>query len=198
MKLKRIVSFFMAAVLCVTFVQTYPAYAEESIGSDVLPEMAEDAALEADENVLPEDGADPDQEPAPSISKAEVKNLKAVYDPATDKVSFTFERNADCQYVDIRIQEDVIVIELDGAVYQAEILTYDKEMKAGKTAVVSFEIKYRPAFVEEVDADYNLEKKVLIIDWDGENIKSVDIYQDDLLLAEKVSADRRQADFRQA
>ena len=203
MKLKRIVSFFMAAVLCVTFVQTYPAYAEESIGSDVLPEMAEDAALEADENVLPEDGADPDQEPAPSISKAEVKNLKAVYDPATDKVSFTFERNADCQYVDIRIQEDVIVAGLDGeayvyncgnlddgAVYQAEILTYDKEMKAGKTAVVSFEIKYRPAFVEEVDADYNLEKKVLIIDWDGENIKSVDIYQDDLLLAEKVSAEK--------
>ena len=32
MKLKRIVSFFMAAVLCVTFVQTYPAYAEEIMG----------------------------------------------------------------------------------------------------------------------------------------------------------------------
>ena len=78
----------------------------------------------------------------------------------------------------------------EGETYVFRIVPYNAEDKAGTAAEASFTVPYKQASVTEVDAEYNLEKKVLIVDWWGENIAYADVYQDDQLMEEHVTESR--------
>ncbi len=186
MKLKRSLSILLAAVMIFTVVPFNQVYAEENADSGIMPSEEENG--EGTEDIL---------------SKAKISNQSAVYDAAAETVSISFEKNEFCQYVDIRMNGELVAAGIDGSSYiydcrllddhrnyQVELIAYDKDMKIGMSALTNFEIPYRTAGLDEVDVDYSLEQKVLEIDWDGDNIAYVDIYQDDVLIAEKAPSEK--------
>lgn len=195
MKFKKSLSIFLSAIIMFTIVPFHPVYAEENTDSSIMP--------------FEEETGDNGENTEPILSKAKINNLSAVYDMESETVSITFERNEFCRFVDIRMNGELIAAGVDAdsylydcslledhRKYQIEVAAYDSDMKSGLSALTNFEIPYRAAVVDEVDTDYNLEQQLLEIEWDGSNIAYVDIYQDDVLIAESVlSAKAREGKY---
>lgn len=79
-------------------------------------------------------------------------------------------------------------MENEDAQIQIEELMSEEQGEQDEETLVSEE--YEAALLEEIEAEYDLEKKVLIVEWEGENIAYADVYQDDVLLAQQVSGNR--------
>lgn len=79
-------------------------------------------------------------------------------------------------------------MENEDAQIQIEELMSEEQGEQDEETLVSEE--YEAALLKEIEAEYDLEKKVLIVEWEGENIAYADVYQDDVLLAQQVSGDR--------
>lgn len=129
-----------------------------------------------------------------------VKNLQLSYKEEKGIISLTYETVC-CDHVIIyvngrELEDDYTGTAFDfddadeGETYVFRIVPYNAEDKAGTAAEASFTVPYKQASVTEVDAEYNLEKKVLIVDWWGENIAYADVYQDDQLMEEHVTESR--------
>ena len=129
-------------------------------------------------------------------SAASVSNLKAEYQESKGIITLTYDKK-DCAYVRIYANGKVVEAKYTGTVYDFDeveegkaytftVEPYDTKDLAGKSLDVDITAPYKKASVEDVDVDYNLEKHVLVIDWEGRNIASADVYQDNVLIASKV------------
>ncbi len=180
---KRGLSLFLAVVMVASMGQMNTAYAAAA------------AVFEEMEETVFEENDDSEESAAASVT-----NLEAVYQESKDVVTLSYDRS-NCVFVRIYVDGKVVEEEYTGTTYDYDELeegtTYDFTVEpynadgtAGAAAAVSFTVPYKKAVVDDVDADYNLEKEVLIIDWTGSNIASADVYQDNVLLASKVTGGR--------
>lgn len=130
----------------------------------------------------------------------DVTDLQAVYDAEKEQVVLSYG-TTNAEYVKIYVNGAVEHEEYTGTVYYYEeakegnsytfiVEPYDANGKKGISAEITLEIKYNKAVLKELDVDYDLEEKVLIIDWDGQYIANVDILQDSVPIAEKMTGDR--------
>lgn len=173
-------------------------------------EEPEEPETEEPDTGTPENPEGPDEpgEGDGALSAATVSEVKAVYRPDTDKAEISFKKGPGCSYVSISIGELLIYdrFENEACIYECESLNdddnhmvtvtpYDAKGIAGKASAAIFRIPFRPAVLEDADAEYNLERQVLIVDWYGENIAYADVYQDgELLYAE--DRNKKQTDGR--
>ena len=100
MKLKKSLSIFLSAIMIFTIVPFDPVYAEENTDSSIMPFEGE---------------TEDDSETA--LSKAKISGQSAVYDMTAETVFISFERNEFCQYVDIRINGELIASGVDSDSY---------------------------------------------------------------------------------
>lgn len=135
---------------------------------------------------------EPEQPENPGGSKADVTIQKPDYNMETYKVNISFEKNLECAYVSLEIvgviieehiEEDWYIYDCsdlpDNDTYTVKITPYDAQGAAGTTRRESFYISYRPAILEDADAEYSLETQVLTITWYGDDIEYVEIYEVD-------------------
>lgn len=160
-------------------------------------------SLSAVAGMTPGSPGEPEVSPeSPDVtSKAAIHNLQLVYQEAEDVITLTYQMNSECEYVRIYVDGREEEKEYtgtaydygnvkDGRTYEFRIVPYDKQDVSGPEARILCEVPYKKAVVEDVDAEYNLEKQVLIVDWEGDSIDCADVYQDDVLIAEKVKESR--------
>lgn len=213
---KREISLLLAVIMVVTMLQTDFGYAaalttksQTEVANGYDPYTAGttkpyDPAEEEDEDD-PYDTSDED-DPYDVDSVAEVSNLRVAYQEAEETIRLTYD-TTNCDYVNIyannqRLVEDYTdnVYEYDtwteGMLYEFKVEPYNPAGIAGTSAVVSFLAPHRKAVLDELDVNYDLENEVLVIDWDGENIASADVYQDDVLIASKVAENRLLKDIK--
>lgn len=131
---------------------------------------------------------------------ATVSDLRLAYDEEKDTITLSYSFDSDCAYVRIYANEKVEEEKYTGKVYDFEdaqqgvtyefrVVAYNFYDRAGTEVTGTYEVPYKKASVTNVDADYNLEKGVLVIDWDASNVATADIYQDGVLLASGVTDD---------
>lgn len=213
---KREISLFLAVIMVVTMLQADFGYAaartmehqtKAANGYDSYTPGGTDPYDASDEEDKddPYDGAD-EEEPYDPDSVAVVSNLKAVYQKADESIRLTYDTK-NCDYVNIyannqRLEEDYTenVYDYDtwieGMTYEFKIEPYNPAGVVGTSAVVSFLAPHKTAVLDFLDVDYDLENGVLIVDWDGDNIASADVYQDDVLIASKVAEKRLLKDIK--
>lgn len=158
------------------------------------PESSEyfGSSEEPGETEKPEDLDDNDNDGADE-TKAAVSNLRADYQAETDKVTISYEKSPECDHVSILVGgitvresfgETVYIYDCgdlkDNEDHMVEVIPYDARGNAGKSVTKTINIPIRPAVLdpEAAGAEYDLDKKELIIDWSGDNVAYVHIYQD--------------------
>lgn len=130
---------------------------------------------------------------------AAVTDFQAVYDADRAVITLTYSTDG-CAYVKIAVNGTTeaekytgttyLVDDVkEGETYTFQVTGYNAQGEAGAQAAGELTVPYKAAVLTSVDVDYNLEKEVLMIDWDGTGIASVDIYRDDVLAAEHVTSD---------
>lgn len=194
MKWKKRLSIFLAAIIALTPMQ--------EVFAEAFAQM-EQQAFAAAESITPGSPGEPGVTPnhPDATSKAAVADLKLVYQESDDVITLTYQMNSECEYVRIYVDGKEEEKEYtgttydyrnvrDGRTYEFRIVPYDKKGAPGTEARISCEVPYKKAVVEDVDAEYNLEKQVLIVDWEGDAIDYADVYQDNVLIAEKVKESR--------
>lgn len=156
---------------------------------------------ENDEEDDKEPGAG-DTEENPSLkTEAAVSNFTLEYKPAEDIMILKYQVNEVAAGVDILVdgrpvETDYSKIytsyshdlpeDAEGKTYTFQVVPYELRTVEGKTVKISgtpselkeYEIPYKQAVFTDVDADYDLAKKYLAIEWFGDAISSVDIYLD--------------------
>lgn len=198
MKMKRNVALLLAIVLFFTAICETRAYAAGK-GEGLLDVLTGDGALKAagrteEEPMTPLTPMTPvsPEEPAPP---AVIEDLELLYREEDDVILLRYNLT-DCAYVRIFVNGRVEAERFTGMAYECDdieegreytflVEPYNADGLAGAPAEASFTVPYKKAVITDVDADYNLERKVLILDWEGNNIAYVDVYQDDVLIAEK-------------
>lgn len=76
----------------------------------------------------------------------------------------------------------------EGSTYEFKVEPYNGENMAGTAMTTAYAVPYKKAVVDEMDVEYNLEKGVLMLDWSGDNITAADVYQDNVLIGEKITS----------
>lgn len=173
---------------------------EQEMSVEVSEEINEEVSEEAEESeqvtMTPEPSEESEEPEESEDLEFQVSNVKAEYNERTKQITLTWdmEENASVKiYVNDKLEEEdykrtsyVYDVSYQGMDYAFEVVP--KGQNSGEKVVVS--VGYGTAILESVEADYDLEKKILLIEWDGENIAYADVYQDDVLLAEQVTGDR--------
>ncbi len=137
---------------------------------------------------------------ATELSAATVSNLQAVYDEQNDRITLSYAMPG-AYYVTVYVNGAVDDADYTGTVYYFDdvqegqtytfkVEPYDATGLRGTAAEVTVTVGYKKAVLEEVDVDYDLEEKVLVVDWIGDNIAYVDVMQDSVLIADNASGDR--------
>ena len=114
--------------------------------------------------------------------------LRAIYDESSGQIHLTFQKT-NCAYVDIRVNGELIeedwrsdsyIYEIpeDGQQYRFEVIPYNEDDVAGTAVAESVMVPYRKAVLSSVEAEYDLENRILVVSWEGSNIASVAIYKD--------------------
>lgn len=200
MMLKRRLSLFLSVIMLFTAIQTYPASGKAMDLSQAWGESFGKQKMDLEES--DQTPTEPDVTPeVPGFEEvAELKDLKLSYDEKKDKITLTYQAIF-WDYFMIFVNDKVVEDDYKGCAYDYDdieegqnyvfrVVPYSASDVAGKGSEISFQVPFKKAVIEEVDADYNLEKQVLILDWSGDDISYADVYQDDVLIAKKVT-DRR-------
>ncbi len=190
MKVRKSVALLLAAVMMLSVMQTMPASAAG---------QTEDKALAGEAAVSPEGPVitpiEPDEEPT-----AVIDNLQKSYQEDEDKIILKYT-TTDCAYIKIYVNgteqeahytqntyEYMPVTEATS--YAFRMIPYNDNNTAGTELSFTYALPYKKAVVTELDVEYNLDKKVLMMTWSGKNIKNVDVYQDNEKIAEKTAEGR--------
>ena len=65
----------------------------------------------------------------------------------------------------------------EGKEYLFEVVPY-RNGKKGESQEISYSVPYKDARIKELFVEYDLERQVLYVDWDGEGVHSVKVYLD--------------------
>lgn len=203
MRFKRKLSLFLAAAMVLTLIQAVPADASRG-AEDAAPGIGKGILGAVDPSQKDPDASpiDPDASPIdPNVGEAVIEDLQITYDAKEDRITLAYKMNKDCEYVRIYANGRELETEYTGSVYDWDdvrdgmthtfrVVPYNRAGISGMALEASYEVPYKKAELEDVDAEYNLEKQVLIVDWTGNGIAYADVYQDDVLLAQKVRDSR--------
>lgn len=196
---KKRLSLFLSVVIVISMVQIVPSdisgalsAANKVMGEKSISPGAPDASP-TDPDVSP---TDPDEE----VKEAVLRDLTVSYNEKEDTIVLRYHTQ-DCSYVKIYLEDGGYEKTLenkytgteyeydkidDGRAYTFRVEPYNIKDEAGASASVSCEVPFKQAVVDDADADYNLERQVLIVDWQGDNILYADVYQDDVLIGERI------------
>lgn len=162
---------------------------EQTVEQEIPEESLEEVTTDAD-------GEKAEDAEESKEAEIEISNVKAEYNKKTRQITLTWDMSEEAGvkiYVNNQLEEEdyrrtsyVYEVPYQGMEYTFEVVLKDKT--SGEKVAVT--VDYESAVLESVDVDYDLEKKILLVEWDGENISYVDVYQDDILLAEQVTGDR--------
>lgn len=181
--------------------------ANENLGADSEDEKNEENTEDKEDNKDDDGNDDDDPDPGdneedPDLeTEAEVSNFTLEYKPADDTMILKYQVNEDATGVDILVDGHPVETDYsrvytsyvhdlpegaEGKTYAFQIVPYELKTVEGKTVkimgtpseVIEYEIPYKQAVFTDVDADYDLSKKYLAIEWFGDAIASVDIYLD--------------------
>ena len=200
MRYQKKLALLLAVVMALTVTYAVPAGAS---GTGLLEKINE--AGDVSDKAPDISGTDPALSgEAPDLTNitptAAVEEVTVRYEEDRDTLSLSY-RMKSCAYVRISVNgvaaEEKYTKEtydytnaLEGNSYEFLIEPYNVEDIAGEAVAVSYDVPYKTAVVEALDADYNLERKVLILDWSGRNMEYADVYQDDEMIAEKTEGTR--------
>lgn len=117
-----------------------------------------------------------------------ITGLQAELNSEAGQITLTFQKQ-NCAYVEIRVNDEAIEeewrenayvydIPLDGSEYRFRLIPYNEGEEAGTAVEKNVAVPYYRATLEAIEADYDLESQILLINWEGRNISSVSIYQD--------------------
>ncbi len=156
----------------------------------------EETTETSQEVLLQNEAAVEEDEETEETEEIEISDVKAEYNEKTNQITLTWsmQENASVKiYVNNKLEEEnykrtayVYEVPQEGMNYTFEVVPANEDV--GEEVTVS--VGYRAAVLEQVNVEYDLEKKILVVDWEGENIAYADVYQDDVLLAEMVSGDK--------
>ncbi len=148
-----------------------------------------------------DDGDNGDDDDPDLDTEAAVSNFTLEYKPADDTMILRYQLNAAATGVDILVDERLVETDYpkvytsyshdlpddaEGKTYTFQIVPYELKVIEGKVTKImgtpseeiAYEIPYKQAVFTDVDAEYDLAKKYLAIEWFGDGIASVDIYLD--------------------
>lgn len=135
-----------------------------------------------------------------NVQVAEVTGLQVMYDEEKERITLSYVMSQ-AEYVKIYVNNAVDDENYTGSVYYFEnveegkdyifkVEPYNAKGERGTAEEVSISIGYKKARIDELDVDYDLEEKILLIDWEGKGIAKVDILQDSLQIATQMAGDR--------
>ncbi|MCI9416407.1 MAG: hypothetical protein HFI82_03185 [Eubacterium sp.] len=185
---KKRLSLFLASLMILSMIQIVPTDVKSASHFENGVSSIKAASTEA-----PELSPGTPEE----VKEAVLENLELSYLEESDTIVLNYQLK-DCSYVRIYVNDKLLEEEYtdlqyeygnvrDGMDYEFRVVPYNAKDEAGEGAGVSCFVPYKQAVVSEADADYNLERKVLIVDWEGESIAYADVYQDDVLIGSHVS-----------
>ncbi len=134
-------------------------------------------------------------------TEAAVSNFVLEYKPADDTMILKYQVNAAATGVDILVDGRPaetnyskvytsyiynLPDDAEGKTYVFQVVPYELRTVEGKTVKImgtpsdqiEYAVPYKKAVLTDVDADYDLMKKYLSIEWFGDSIAKVDIYLD--------------------
>ncbi len=198
--MKKYVSLFLAVIIFFSSFGTHAVYAEsESVGmSQGRDDMQNMRSLTEEEEEQSED--DPQLEPE-SDTEAAVNDFTLEYNAAADVMILKYQVNHAVACVDILVDGRPAEVnysnvytsysydlpdDAEGKKYAFQIIPYEIRNTGGESvkiqgtpsAVKEYEVPYKQAVFTDVDAEYDLNKKYLSMEWFGTGISSVDIYLD--------------------
>lgn len=197
MKIRKSVALLLAAVMMLSVMHTMPASAAGQMEDEALAEVP--AVSSETPSVSPEGPAVTSEGPVEEPT-AVIDNLQKSYQEDEYKLILSYE-TTDCAYIKIYVngteQEDhytgntyEYMSETEAASYEFRMIPYNDNDTAGEELTFTYTFPYKKAVVTELDVEYNLDKKVLMMTWSGKNIKNVDVYQDNEKIAEKTAEGR--------
>ena len=171
-------------------------------------ENTEDKDDDKDEDDKDDDDPNPgpgDTEEKPDLkTEAAVSDFTLEYKPIDDTMILKYQVNEITSGVDILVDGHPVETDYskiytsyihdlpedaEGKTYAFQVVPYELRTVEGKTVKImgtpselkKYEIPYKQAVLTDVDAEYDLSKKYLAIEWFGDAVASVDIYLDGAL-----------------
>ena len=133
-------------------------------------------------------------------SLATISGLEGEYDKTNDAVMLTYNTENSSYvkiYVNNFLKEDDWQGNIygygdieEGRTYIFSVVPYDKNGKAGTPQEKEVYVPFQEANLMEIDVDYNLDTKILSVDWNGEYIARLEIYLDDKMIGEVKDAEK--------
>lgn len=179
-----------------------------NIGYMMNVHAAETVQEDTTDDEIADDTSDDDSEdndPAPIADK--ITEASAVYDETTGVITLSYNKT-DCEYVDIRIVTDDetehTVMKHNQNTYSYQVTEFGKEYTF---TIVPYNNDIEPVLLEEesveitctvpckqstlqtMNVTYDMEEHDLLIEWTGNYITSVDIYQDNVRIATVTDSD---------
>ncbi|NBH14753.1 fibronectin type III domain-containing protein [Lachnospiraceae bacterium] len=162
---------------------------------------AMEAAMDRNEDTVGDDIEDGPQEKPELKTEAAVSDFTLEYNALQDVMILKYQVNHAVSYVDILVDGRPVQTEYskvytsysydlpddaEGKKYTFQVIPYEIRNVEGSSVKIAgtpseqkeYEIPYKQGVFTDLDAEYDLLKKYLIIEWFGDGISSVDIYLD--------------------